>query len=324
MSDPVNTTAPVAAQATPATSAPAPDLSNMTGAEAVAYVEAQKAAKNQPVAQKAASAPEPESIKDIVKEAARKYKVKVDGSEREVEESELIRGYAHQQAANKILQEGKGARKQAEDFIAMMKDPQKFYEAAQKMGHNPRELAEKYLASQLEDELMDPREKELKDAKSKLAKYDEIEKEQLRQAEQKRSDELRDKYSKEYEAQFVEALKETQLPPTKPMVAEMAKYISRSAKIGFKMTPNEAAQLVKEDIQRAQVALFQSSDGDTLLRLLGDETANKILQARGSKVKSPEANLRTPETQGEPSERNRANGNKRMTPAEWRNFNRKR
>ena len=301
----------------------APDLGNMTGEQAKAYIEAQKAGKSAPVASKTAPKEAPAvSLNEIAKEAARKYKVKVDGQEREVEESELLRGYGHQQAANKILQEGKGARKQAEDFIAMMKDPQKFYEAAQKMGHNPRELAEKYLAAQLEDEMLDPREKELKDTKAKLAKYDEIEKEQLRQAEQKRSDELREKYSKEYETQFVDALKDSGLPPTKPMVAEMAKYISRSAKIGFKMTPAEASQLVKEDVQRAQLALFQNSDGDTLLKLLGDEAANKILQARGSKVKSPEANLRTPETQGELQDRNRATS-KRMSAKEWREFNRK-
>ena len=106
------------------------------------------------------------------------------------------------------------------------------------------------------------------------------------------------------------------------MVAEMAKYIGRSAQIGFKMEPHEAAQLVKEDIQKAQLALFAEADGETLLKLLGDEQAAKILTARGSKVRSPEQNLKTPFEQGEPSDRSRSTG-KRMSPREWRDFNRK-
>ena len=293
----------------------------MTGAETVAFVEAQKNGGGKPAPAKApVAAP---SIGDIAKEATRKYKVKVDGADHEVDEAELVRGYGHQRAANKILQEGKSARSQAEQFISMMKDPEQFYEAAKKMGHDPRVLAEKYLSAQLEDELMDPREKELKDTKAKLKHYDDLERKQLEQVEEKRHNELRERYQKDYETSFITALQESKLPPTKGMVAEMAKYISRSAKIGFVMSASEAAQLVKEDVQRSQLSLFGDSDGDTLLRLLGDEAANKILQARGAKVKSPEANLKTPETQGQPSERTR-NNTKRMSPKEWRDFNRKR
>jgi hypothetical protein len=306
-------------QNTPAAAVSAPEpTQDMTGAEAVAYVNAQKAAPT-----KIEAPAQPNPIKEAAKEAARKYKVKVNGQEHEVEESELLRGYSHQAAANKVLQEGKQARKQAEDFIALMKDPQRFYDAAKEMGHNPRELAEKYLAATLEDEMMDPRDKELRDAKARLKHLDDLDNEKIKQAEAHRHSELTAKYQKEYETSFIEALKETKIPATKPMVAEMAKYISRSAKIGFEMTPLEAATLVREDIQAAQLALFKDSDGETLLRLLGDDQANKILQARGAKVKTPTDNLRTPEKQGEPSVRQKSS-TKRMSQQEWRDYNRKR
>ncbi len=306
------------------------DFSKMTGEEAKAYVEAQKkktATKNpvkdaaKEAAKKIAPAPSPEDVKEAVAEAVRKHKVKVDGLELEVDEEELKRGYSHQKAANKILQEGKAARKQAEEFIAMMKDPEKFFETAEKLGHNPRELAEKRLAKYLEDEMMDPRDKELRDAKLRLKQIEDMDKQQKEQLEAHRHEALKKKYAEDYTKQFTEALKESQLPPTKAMVGEMAKYIQRSAKIGFQMTAKEAAQLVKEDLQLSIQRLTGEADGDTIIRLLGDQVANKVREHDVKKLKSPEQHLKTPEVQGQM--RDRTVPNKRMSHAEWRAFNRK-
>ena len=259
--------------------------------------------------------------KEAAREAIRKFKVKVDGSEREVDEGELLRGYSHQQAANKILQEGRAAKKQAEEFLTMMKDPERFYEVAKQLGHDPRSLSEKYLVSQIEEELLDPREKELRDARKKLKSIEDMERQQKEMVEKQRLEEMKTKYVKDYEEKFVGALQESGLPATKAMVGEMAKYISRSAKIGFKMEPSEAAQLVKEDIQKAQMSLIGNADGETLLRLLGDDVAAKILQARGSKVKSTGFN--TPSIQGERREIQQKGDGKRMTQKEWAEFKRR-
>jgi hypothetical protein len=314
-----------------------PDLSKMTGAEAKAYVEAQKAKeakasgdKKSPIKKAAEDAAkklapkekeQTEEQKEAVREAIRKYKVKVDGEELEVDENELLRGYSHQKAANKILHEGKAARKQAEEFISMMKDPAQFYETAKKLGHDPRKLAEEYLARQLEDEMMDPRDKELRDAKARLKQIEDMELQQKQALEKQRHEALKMKFAKDYEEQFTTALKESQLPPTKAMVAEMAKYISRSAKIGFQMTAKEAAQLVKEDLQLSIQRLTGEADADTLIRLLGDGVANKVREYDVAKLKSPEQYLKTPQQQGEIRERKVPH--KRMSAKEWREFNRK-
>jgi hypothetical protein len=315
-----------------------PDLSKMTGAEAKAYVEAQKAKeakgdKKSPIkkaaedaakklAPKESKSPAPETAEvAALKEEIRKYKVKVDGEELEVDENELLRGYSHQKAANKILHEGKAARKQAEEFISMMKDPAQFYDTAKKLGHDPRKLAEEYLARQLEDEMMDPRDKELRDAKARLKQIEDMELQQKQALEKQRHEALKMKFAKDYEEQFTTALKESQLPPTKAMVAEMAKYISRSAKIGFQMTAKEAAQLVREDLELSIKRLTGEADADTLIRLLGDGVANKVREHDVAKLKSPEQYLKTPQTQGEIRERKVPH--KRMSAKEWREFNRK-
>jgi hypothetical protein len=203
----------------------------------------------------------------------------------------------------------------------MMKDKQKLFDAIKKLGHDPRQLSEEFLAAQLEDELMDPREKELKETRSKLQKYEQWEKEQKEAAQKQREDALKAKYSKDYTDQFVEALKTTNLPPTKAMVGEMAKYIHRAAAMKFEMTAQEAAQLVKEDLENAYKNLYGEADADTLVRLLGEQGLQKIRQHDTSRLKSPEDNLRTPTDQKDPAQRVRNTG-KRMTPQEWRAFNR--
>lgn len=259
-------------------------------------------------------------IAEAAKEAMRRHKVKVDGQELEVDESELIRGYGHQRAANKALQEGKALRKQSEEFINMMKDEGKLFDVMKKLGHDPIKLAEQYLVAHLEDELMDPRDKELRDTKGKLKQIEDMEKMQREAVEQRRHEEMKSKHMKDYETQFVEALKVSQLPPTKPMVAEMAKYISRSAQIGFKMSPQEAAQLVKEDLQQAHMRLIGDSDGETLIRLLGEDVANKVRKWDTSRVKSPEQYLKTPPQNEEPRSVAKKS---RMSQKDWREMNRK-
>lgn len=265
------------------------------------------------------------STGDSVKAAAQEAKRRLKIDDQEVDEDEVLKVYkerkGHQTAANKILQEGKAAKKQAEEFVAMMKDKGKLFDAIQKLGHDPRTLAEEYLAAQLEDDLLDPREKELKSAKSKLKQYEELEKAQKEAAIRKRDEALKAKFSKDYSDQFVEALKTSNLPATKAMVAEMAKYIHRAAGLKFQMTPQEAAQLVKEDIETAYKNLYGEADGETLVKLLGEQGLQKIRTHDTSRLKSPEAHLRTPTEQAEPSARVRSTG-KRMTPQEWRAFNR--
>jgi hypothetical protein len=294
---------------------------DMTGEEAVAFVRAQKEGAPSKVQPK--DAVTSNTVKDAVAEAIKKYKVKVDGEELEVDEKELLRGYSHQRAANKIFQEGKAARTQAEQFVSMMKDKAQLFDVIKKLGHDPRSLAEEYLASQLEEEMLEPREKELRDAKRKLQAWEDMDKKKQQEVEKQRHEELKAKYAKDFNTQFVEALQQTGLPPTKPMVAEMAKYISRSAKIGFEMSPKEAAQLVLEDLQTAHRKLAGDSDAETLLKLIGDDAANKIRKWDVSRLKDPNHNLKTP-TEPSASKEPRSKRTKRMTPKEWRDFNRAR
>lgn len=317
-------TNPVVAQATEAAVAQASPPKDITGAEALAMVNAEKAAKQSQVAvpKKTQEKSSQETVKEAAQEALKKYRVKVDGEELEVDEDELKRGYSHQKAANKFLQEGKMARKQAEEFVQMMKDPKTFFETAQKLGHDPRELAEKYLAAQLEDELMDPKDKEIKTLRTEKEERDNEKAREKQKEDAKIQETLKAKYSKEYSDQFIGALQSSGLPPTKNTVGRMASYISRAAGIGFKMSADDAALLVREDLVMEHRAIIGESDGEVLIKFLGEDVTNKVRKYDTGRLKNPESNLRTPIEQ-EASTRQRGTPHKRMTPKEWREYNRK-
>lgn len=300
----------------------APNM-NMSGKEALAWVESQKSAQSKSGPSKTTG-----ENADPIKEAAAEAKRKLKIGDEEVDEEEVFKIYkdrkGHQQAANKILQEGKLARKQAEEFLTMMRDPDKFFEVAEKLGHQPRTLAEKKLAAELELELMDPREKEFRAMQKKLAAIEDMEKQQKEAEAKKVHEALKSKYHQEYQQQFTEALQAHELPAVAETVADMAKYVQRATKLGFKMTPDEAAQLVKEDLQRRTRSVISKADGEMLLKLLGPEVANKIRTWDTSRVKTPEQFLRTPTEQADPSSvKPRGTPKKRMTPQEWREFNRR-
>jgi hypothetical protein len=303
---------------------------NMTGEEAVAWLEAQKAKEaGKP---KAVPSKDPgmvaETTESVVKEAAAEAKRKLKIDDEEIDEDEVISTYKkrkeHQRAAAQILQEGRYARKQAEEFISMMRDPDKFFEVAEKLGHNPRTLAEKKLAAALEEELLSPLEKELREKTRKLETYEQKEKRIEEEAKARAHEELKSKYVKEYNDQFVKALEEVNVPRDRQTVADMAGYIGRYAKKGIAITATEAAMLVKEDLKNKNKALLKDATAEQILELIGDEGIGKVRKWDTSRVRSPEQFLKTPAEQPDPAQaRQRSAPKGRMTNSEWRDFNRK-
>lgn len=270
-------------------------------------------------------------VAEAAKEAARKLKIKhQDGSEEEVDEEEVIKTYrerkGHQRAANKELQEGKAERKKAEEALAMLRDPEKFWDIASKLHQDPkvlRSLAEKRLAADLEDELMDPRDKELREAKAKLKQIDDMERKEKEEVAARHREEMKQKYAKEYETQFIEALKKKSVPATKQTVADMAKYIARAAKIGYQLNADQAAQLVREDREQEARHLYGQSDGEVLASMLGEDVINNIRKYDVAKLKDPNAGLKTVADPNHVArDRQPKATGKKMTHKEWNLFKR--
>ena len=259
--------------------------------------------------------------KEEAREAIRKYKVKVMGEEREVDEKELLRGYSHQQAANKQYQDAVKMKKEAEKLLARFGSIDGALEYFQEQGIDPYEQIERKLYDRIQEQMMDPRDIKLKEYEKKEAQRAAQEKEYQEQIMKERQERQSQQLAKEYEEQFVEALKEYKLTD-KRSVGEMARYIYEAAQIGEKLTPAQAAKLVDEDIRNVAKRVSTDVDVEKLIDLYGEEFVNKVRKYDTDRLKNPNQMLKTPVEQPELGVRVKRQSGKRMTTREWRDFNR--
>jgi hypothetical protein len=216
----------------------------------------------------------------------KRYKVKVNGEELEVTEQELIQGYQTRRAADEKFREAAMARKQAEEFINLLKkDPIKVL-SHPGLGIDFRKLAEEYLYSQLEEELMDPKDRELKKYKAMIEEQERIKAEQEQAEREAQIERLKAQYSQDYVKDITAALQDTGLPKNEFTVKRIAFYMAEALKRGYNLTARQVAPLVKEDYIKEQKALYSSLDGDLLIQLLGEDLVNKVRKYDVSKVKA--------------------------------------
>lgn len=220
-------------------------------------------------------------------EQIRKYKVKINNEELEVDEDELLRGYQTRKAADEKFREAAMARKQVEEVISMLKDEDSVFEVLSKLGYDPRELSEKYLVKRLEEETLSPQEKELREYKRKLAEFENAKKAEEERIQEEQRITLINKYTNDYSTQVVDALETSGLPKTPHTVKRMAYYLHQSLQRGYDLTAKDVVHLVKEDYMEEQKALFGSLDTDSITSLLGKETVEKLRKQELSKLKKP-------------------------------------
>lgn len=98
-----------------------------------------------------------------VKEAPRKYKVKVDGAESEVDESELISGYSQAKAAQSRMRQANEIQKQydalTKQITALKTKPESIFDLGKAIGVDFDDVAHKHVLSKMQWEMMTPEER---------------------------------------------------------------------------------------------------------------------------------------------------------------------
>ena len=255
-----------------------------------------------------------------------KHKVKIDGEIKEVDYEELLKGYSHQQAANKKMQEATKTQERSLRIIEQLKDEGTLFEAIRELGHDPRGLSERYLAEIIQHEMLDPKDRELKEAKQKIKEYEDQKRFQKEEQETRTHAEMEKRFSEDYTKQFISALEGTELPATKEVIGRMAYYIKLAADLkNYEMSAKEAMDLVRKEYQTTYRSVLASADGENLIRMLGDDVANKVRKYDTSRIKDPNRYMQTPEanTNRDNSERSgKRNRNETPTAKSWKAFNR--
>lgn len=176
----------------------------------------------------------------------RKYRVKVDDTEEEVEEEELLRGYQKAKSSDKKFQEASQLKKQIENLLDVMKnDPAR---VMSELGVDFKTHAEQYLLAQLEDSMLTDEQRELRDLRALKNSREEELKKQKELLEAQENEAALTKAIDEIDAEVFEALQNAGLKATPRTIARVAEQILASLESEDGRMPAKAAlERVKSD-----------------------------------------------------------------------------
>lgn len=220
---------------------------------------------------------------DAPKEPAPKiWKLKVNGKDVEFDASNEERIKAEVQkgiAAQEKFQQAATIQKQAEQFIKLLQTNPEAVLSNPALGVNLREFAENYLYKQIQQERMTPEEKEAQKEQARIAKemeeleqYRNRDKEQKQQQEQERLESLKENYRQEYAQKFMAALQKVDVPEEARgwAAGRMAEYMKSAIKQKMDVTPDQIAEVVKQELITLTRTAVKSAKGQQVLDLIGD------------------------------------------------------
>lgn len=247
----------------------------------------------------------------------RKFKVRVDDEDLEVDEAELLKGYQTARSANKKFQEAAAQRKQVEEFIKLAKsDPAK---VLKELGVDIRQFTERQLQEYVQEELLSPEQRELRDAKARLARYEADEKQAQEAAEQAKLEADSQAAYAEYDTKFKQALESANLPRTPDTVRRMAIKQLAALNKGIDVTAEDLAGLVRLDLEEEHKTLLGALDEDKLEAYLTPELVKKLqkLSLKGAAPAPAPAPEVEPEVEEPKRKRDKLTANERKRRNNW-------
>lgn len=196
----------------------------------------------------------------------RKYKVKVEDKEEEVDEDELLRGYSHSKAANRKFQEAAELRKSVDAFVAdAKKNPALLKDV---LGVDLREWAEQQALAEIEERMLSPEEKELRDLRRFKESQDKTAVEQREAAEKAQREKDRTAAVETIDSEIFDALKEAGLKATPRTVARLAEQMLASLdEQGNRISGKDALKRARGDYQADLSELVDSLDPKQIAEL---------------------------------------------------------
>lgn len=218
---------------------------------------------------------------------ARMYKVMVDGEEMEVDENELRRGYAHNKAASKRMEEASMTRKEAEQVLRLFKDSPR--EAFKLLGRDARQFAEQVINEELSEALLSPQERELRDYKRQLETYQSQEKQARAEYEKQQLDAEMARYTEKIQTEIIGTLETAGLPKTERTIGRIAYYMQAALQAGYQnVTPADVIEHVKRDYTSDIQSLLGGLNEDALEAFLGAENVKKIAKSTVKGSRNPQ------------------------------------
>lgn len=216
--------------------------------------------------------------------AARKYKLKVDGVEEEVDldsldDASLVKELQMAKAARKRMQEAAEVRKSFKTFMEQLqKDPLSTLKAKELGGIDVRKMVEDQILREYEESQLPQEQRQLREMERKLQEREQqlqaIEDSQRQQAEAA----FNTRVEQETEAELMEALEKSDLPKNRETLAVLAQVAKINLEHGLELTPQQLAAEAKARIARMHGAITKVLTGEALIKHLGNDVIKEVLR----------------------------------------------
>lgn len=218
---------------------------------------------------------------------ARLYKVTVDGQEMEVDEDELRRGYAHNKAAAKRMEEASMTRKEAEQVLRVFRDNPK--EAFRLLGRDARKFAEDIINEELSEALLSPRDKELRDYKRKVEQYEGERRTAQEQYEKEQMENEIQRQAESIQSEIISSLETAGLPKTERTVGRIVYYMQSAIAAGYNVTPKDVIDQVRQDYRQDINSMLGGLPDEALKEFLDAGVFSKVAKSTVGSSRAPKA-----------------------------------
>ena len=264
---------------------------------------------------------ETETTEETDETAPEVFTVKIDGEETEVSREELLRGYSTNKAAQQKFQDASVARKQAEEFINILKTDPMSILTRPELGIDMRQLSEHYLADQLNYEQLSEEQKELLNARQQLAQVEQDKRAREQQEYDANVEKLANEYQEEYTTRINTALTDASLPVTEATIRRMANYLSEALSSDDpaiqKLSDVDIVELVREDYVSDIKSMLGEANAETLQNMLGSDISKTLRQADIAKLTGKPPGRTTKPVKGKTRGKEEP---KKMNNEEWSDF----
>ncbi len=210
------------------------------------------------------------------------FEVKVNGKVVKMSRDEVLGHASMSHAAQAKFEEASKSRKQVESIISRAKSNpiEALMDPALGLTKDQiRDAFEKwYSAEYIDPETLTPEQRKLKEAESRLKKYEDDEKAKLDKEKTDQEEQLTARQREYLQGQIIEAIDKSGLPKTKFIAGRMAFYMRENLRQGWEAPIEMIVQQVKKERQAIMSDLVDSSEGDVLINMLGEGVVNKIRQ----------------------------------------------
>lgn len=219
----------------------------------------------------------------------KRFTLKVNGTEKQVTESELLRLASLAEGSQAKFQEAAQLRAKSEQILNLLqKNPAQVMKL---LGVSPREWAEKHLLEEITKEGWTPQQRQAHENAQKLARLEALEKQRQQQAQQAQLQARQAAIIRELDATFTSALQEAGLAKNPANIAKMASLARTLNKKGVPVNQSTAkhlAQHLRSSIQAELNDLIKGQPDDYLDGLFSDDSElwKRVSKAKLKKLKA--------------------------------------